>query len=193
MMRYHHVDTMKAEGFAVRAACRAAEISASSYYEWKERDTSGPSESERSEHELLTEIRAIHADSDQSYGSPRMARELRRRGRRDNHKRVERLMARHELVGITERRRVCTTIPAEDAPPPRTSSSGASRRVLPMSPGPATSRTSEQARAGSTSRACSTSGAGACLVGRWTTTWRRRSSPTRCPTQSGCAVVTSPA
>jgi len=117
VMRYHHVDAMKAEGFAVRAACRAAEISASSYYEWKERDASGPSESERSEHELLTEIRAIHADSDQSYGSPRIARELRRRGRRVNHKRVERLMARHELVGITERRRVRTTIPAEDAPP----------------------------------------------------------------------------
>ena len=117
MMRYHHVDAMKAEGFAVRAACRAAEISASSYYEWKERDTRRPSESERSEHELLAEIREVHADSDQSYGSPRMHRELRRRGRRVNHKRVERLMRVHELVGVTERRRVRTTIPAEDAPP----------------------------------------------------------------------------
>lgn len=117
MMRYHHVDAMKAEGFPVRAACGAAEISSSSYYEWKERDTGGPSESERSEHALLAEIREIHADSDQSYGSPRTTRELRRRGRRVNHKRVERLMRVHELVGITERRRVRTTIPAEDAPP----------------------------------------------------------------------------
>ena len=108
---------MKAEGFAVRAACRAAEVSSSSYYEWCEREASGPSGSERAEGELLAEIREIHTDLDKTYGSPRMTDELRRRGRRVNHKRVERLMRVNDIVGITERRRVRTTIPAEDAPP----------------------------------------------------------------------------
>jgi transposase InsO family protein len=116
-MRYHHVDAMKAEGFPVRAACAASEISSSSYYEWKGHEARGPSSAEQAERELLAEIREIHADLDQSYGSPRVHRELRRRGRRVNHKRVERLMRVHDVVGITERRKVRTTIPAEDAPP----------------------------------------------------------------------------
>ena len=34
MSRYRHVYAMKAEGFPVAAACAAAEISASAYYEW---------------------------------------------------------------------------------------------------------------------------------------------------------------
>jgi transposase InsO family protein len=69
------------------------------------------------ESELLGEIWEIYTGSDENYGSPRVTRELRSRGRVVNHKRVERLMHLHELVGITERRRVRTTIPAEDAPP----------------------------------------------------------------------------
>ena len=117
MMRYRHVDAMKAEGFAVRAACRAAEIASSSYYEWREKEEARPTEAERAEVELVAEIREIHAELDKSYGSPRITRELRRRGRLVNHKRVERLMRRHDVVGLTERRRVRTTIPAEDAPP----------------------------------------------------------------------------
>jgi transposase InsO family protein len=116
-MRYRHVDAMKAEGFAVRAACAASEISSSSYYAWRERDARGPGESEQAEMKLVAEIREIHAESDQTYGAPRIHRELRRRGRRINHKRVERLMRVHELVGITEQRRLRTTVPAEDAPP----------------------------------------------------------------------------
>jgi transposase InsO family protein len=34
-----------------------------------------------------------------------------------NHKRVERLMREHDVVGATERKRIRTTIPAQDAPP----------------------------------------------------------------------------
>lgn len=117
MSRYRHVDAMKAEGFAVRAACGAAEVSSSAYYEWKDKELSGPTDAARSEAELVAEIREIHGDLDKTYGSPRVTRELRRRGRRVNHKRTERLMRLHDIVGITERRRVRTTIPAEHAPP----------------------------------------------------------------------------
>jgi putative transposase len=58
-----------------------------------------------------------HNELDKTYGSPRMTSELRRRGHRVNHKRIERLMRAHDVVAISERRRVRTTIPAENAPP----------------------------------------------------------------------------
>jgi hypothetical protein len=48
--RYHHVDAMLAAGFPVRSACKAADISSSSYYEWKAR---GPSAAMLAEGELL--------------------------------------------------------------------------------------------------------------------------------------------
>ena len=57
MSRYHHVDGMKAAGFPVRAACKAAVISASSYYEWKAR---GSSAATLAESELLGEIDRAH-------------------------------------------------------------------------------------------------------------------------------------
>ena len=41
--RYRHVSAMKAEGFPVQAACEAAEVSTSAYYEWLHRST-GPTD-----------------------------------------------------------------------------------------------------------------------------------------------------
>jgi transposase-like protein len=114
--RYRHVSTMKAEGFPVHAACEAAEISTSAYYEWLHRST-GPTEGELDEAYLINQIRDIHAGTDATYGSPRVTEELRRQGYCANHKRIERLMREHDIIGVTERRRVRTTIQAEDAPP----------------------------------------------------------------------------
>lgn len=115
MSRYHHVDAMRAEGFAVVASCEAAEVSSSAYYEWCDRKDT-PSEAELVEADLVERIKQIYAENDGSYGSPRVTEELHRRGYCANHKRVERLMAEHEIVGVTPRRKVRTTIPAEDAP-----------------------------------------------------------------------------
>jgi len=38
--RYRSIDTRKAEGFPVVAACRVAGVATSSYYEWLERSAS---------------------------------------------------------------------------------------------------------------------------------------------------------
>jgi len=114
--RYRHVDAMKAEGFPVAAACEAAEVSTSVYYGWKARELAGPSDAELDEAYLLNEIFDIHAGSDATYGSPRMTRQLRRQGYCVNHKRVERLMAENDIVGVTPRRFVRTTLPAALAP-----------------------------------------------------------------------------
>ncbi len=60
----------------------------------------------------------VHENLDDSYGSPRMTGELRRRGFYDNHKRVERLMAENAICARDGRRRkVRTTIPDVSAPP----------------------------------------------------------------------------
>jgi putative transposase len=65
----------------------------------------------------VAKIRTIHAESAGTYGSPRVTHELRRRGWRVNHKRVERLMAAHGLIGHRPRRRRGLT-KADSATPP---------------------------------------------------------------------------
>jgi transposase InsO family protein len=62
-------------------------------------------------------ITQIHDDSHGTYGAPRVTHELRRRGRRVNHKRVERLMRVHGLAGHRPRRRRCLTRPDRTVPP----------------------------------------------------------------------------
>jgi putative transposase len=103
--RYRCVDAQKAAGFPVAAACQAAGVTRSAYYAWTATTTQGPSGRHREEVRLVAEIRRIHARSKATYGSPRVHAELRRRGWRTNHKRVERLMRIHGIVGHRPRRR----------------------------------------------------------------------------------------
>jgi putative transposase len=66
---------------------------------------------------LVAEIRRIHARSHGTYGAPRVHAELRRRGWAANHKRVERLMRAHGIVGYRPRRRRGLTRQDRAAPP----------------------------------------------------------------------------
>jgi putative transposase len=103
--RYRCVDAQKAAGFAVAAACQAAGVTRSAYYAWAATTAQGPAEPQREEAELVSEIGRIHARSRGTYGAPRIHAELRRRGWTVNHKRVERLMRAHGIVGYRPRRR----------------------------------------------------------------------------------------
>ena len=105
MTRYRWVAARGAEGFPTAAACRVAGVSRQGFYAWRDRSRQAPSAAACAEARLVAEIREIHADSDGAYGSPRVTGELRRRGRRVNHKRVERLMRLHGIVGVHKRRR----------------------------------------------------------------------------------------
>ena len=98
-MRYRCVDAQKAAGFPVVAACPAAGVSTSAYYAWTA-SAQGAAERHRKEVRLVGEIRRIHARSGGTYGAPRVTVELRRRGQAVNHKRVERLMRTHGIVGF---------------------------------------------------------------------------------------------
>ena len=117
MTRYRWVAARKAEGFPITAACKVAEVSTTAFDDWRRRGAAGPTDAECAEAALVAAIREIHDETDGTYGEPRMTPELRDRGWAVNHKRVERLMRVHGIVGVHKPPRVRTTIPAEHAPP----------------------------------------------------------------------------
>jgi len=115
--RYWWVAARKAEGFPITAACKVAGVSRQAFHDWRARQGAGPTAAQQDEARLVAEMRKIHDELDDTYGSPRMTPELRARGFVVNHKRVERLMALHGIVGVHKPAKVRTTIPAEDNPP----------------------------------------------------------------------------
>ena len=117
MTRYRWVAARKAEGFPITAACKVAEVSTTAFDDWRRRGAAEPTDAECAEAALVAAIREIHDETDGTYGEPRMTPELRDRGWAVNHKRVERLMRVHGIVGVHKPPRVRTTIPAEHAPP----------------------------------------------------------------------------
>ena len=117
MTRYRWVAARKAEGFPITMAAEVAEVSRQAFHDWQAKTAAGPTAAEQAEAELVEEIKAIHDEFDGTYGSPRVTEELARRGRCVNHKRVERLMRVHDIVGVHKPTKVRTTIPAENAPP----------------------------------------------------------------------------
>ena len=74
--------------------CRLYGVTRAGFYAWRSRERS---ERERQNETLAAEIRAVHAESRGTYGSPRIHRALRRRGYRVGKKRVARLMRRHDI------------------------------------------------------------------------------------------------
>lgn len=103
-LRYRFISEHHAT-YGVTRLCRVLAVSRrQGYYEWLDAQ---PARQERADadEELAGEIRAIHGEHQGRYGSPRVAEELRRRGRRVNRKRVERIMRERGIVGLTRRRR----------------------------------------------------------------------------------------
>jgi transposase InsO family protein len=88
------------------------QVSRSAYYADR---TSGPSRREQCDAELTAKIIEIHDESTQTYGSPRVHRELLDQGHRCSRKRVMRLMRAADRHGRIPRRWKKTTIPDPDA------------------------------------------------------------------------------
>jgi putative transposase len=87
--------------YPVAFSCRVLGVSRSGYYRW-----AGTTASTRAQEDeaLSAEVREIHGEHKGRYGSPRIHRELRARGRRVGRKRVARLMRQEGLRGHTPRR-----------------------------------------------------------------------------------------
>src|SRR4051794_3596046 len=105
-MCFRLIDAKRAQ-HPVCLLCSVLGVSRAGYYAWKDR----PACARRlRDDELLGEIRAIHAESQGTYGWPRVHAELRHRGVRVSRKRVARLMRAAGLSGMVRRRKGRTTV-----------------------------------------------------------------------------------
>lgn len=93
--------------FGLDEMCRVLDVSESGYRSW--RQGGKPYRKRLTDAQMLTLIRAIHAEVKGSYGSPRMVRELRARGYPAGKDRVERLMAENGIRAKHKRRYKVTT------------------------------------------------------------------------------------
>jgi putative transposase len=91
----------QAQDYPIQTLCRVLDVSTSGYYDWRDRPMSVR---ERVNQGLLAEIRDIHVESKERYGSPRIHAELKERGQKVGRKRVERLMSLHDIVAQRSKR-----------------------------------------------------------------------------------------
>jgi putative transposase len=90
----------------IRTMCRVLGVSASGYYDWIAR---GPSERAKVDAVLTTAIGAYHAHSRETYGAPRILRDLIDADIHVGQKRVARLMRAAGIRGISRRKWTSTT------------------------------------------------------------------------------------
>ena len=114
MTRFACVDDQKAAGFPVTAACEAAGVSKSGFYDWSARKDADPTDRKAAEAELVALMRKIHTRSDGAFGVPRMLTALRKAGHAINIKRVARLMRCNGMAGRFAPRKCRTTFPGPD-------------------------------------------------------------------------------
>jgi putative transposase len=108
------IEAEEAAGHSVKRCCDMFEVSKSAHYQRKK---NVPSARALSDADLLGKIRQVHDDSDGTYGSPRVHKELLDRDVVCGRRRVRRLMRLHGLEGRCKKRWRKTTIqdPAAEA------------------------------------------------------------------------------
>lgn len=92
--------------YPLRLMCRVLAVSPAGFYAWQRR---APSARAREDTRLRVTVAALHRQSRQTYGSPRILRDLRAAGERVAQKRVARLLQEQGLVGTPLRRFQVTT------------------------------------------------------------------------------------
>jgi putative transposase len=98
-MIYAYIDEQRMNESVVRL-CHALGVSTSGYYAGRQR---GPSPRDRANEALLVHLRAIRAETHETYGSPRMHVELVERGQPCSVNRVARLMRLNHLAARHKR------------------------------------------------------------------------------------------
>ena len=99
-MRYACIDRRR-NRYPIRLLCRLLQVSPSGYYAWRVRAESRRSRYDR---DLMRAIRFTHAESDGTYGSPRIHAELSAQGFACGRAKVARLMHEAGLKGCPKRR-----------------------------------------------------------------------------------------
>ena len=100
--------------YPIATQCRVLGVSTSGYYAWLKR---GPSERSKANAALLEEIKEIHAESDGTYGAPRIHADLEAEEDGASLNRVARVMRAAGIEGVSRRRKTKTTVRGEDARP----------------------------------------------------------------------------
>jgi transposase InsO family protein len=111
-MRFGFI-AMNENQFAVRRMCQVLGVSPSGYYAWRGRQ---PSARQMANHALVEQIAVIHRQSRQTYGSPRVYRELRAAGVACGVNRVARLMRQQGIAAKPSRAQRHTTRPRQATP-----------------------------------------------------------------------------
>jgi putative transposase len=102
------IEAEEVAGHSVKRCCELFEVSRAAYYQRRKNIVS---ERDLADAALIEQITAVHAESDGTYGSPRVHKELVKRGVRCGRRRVRRLMHRAGLEGRAKKRWRKTTIP----------------------------------------------------------------------------------
>jgi len=112
-MTYRFIEAHQ-DQWPVRLLCETLEVSPAGYYAWRQR----PRSAQEQRHDtLLVEIRAIHAEVQARYGSPRIHKELVARGHACCVNTVAKLMRDNDIRAKTARKfRVRTTDSNHDLP-----------------------------------------------------------------------------
>jgi hypothetical protein len=105
-MCFRLIDAKKAQ-HPVSLLCSVLGVSRAGYYAWKHRPASAR---RHRDDELISQIGEVHAESNGTYGWPRVHAELRHRDVHVSRKRVARLMRVTGLSGVVKRRKGRTTI-----------------------------------------------------------------------------------
>ncbi|MFB6718247.1 MULTISPECIES: IS3 family transposase [unclassified Streptomyces] len=95
--------------YGVKRLCTVLGIARSSFYYWHQ-TAADRAARQAADAGLAARIRAVHRESDGTYGVPRITAELREAGERVNHKRIARVMRSINLAGVRLRRRHRTTV-----------------------------------------------------------------------------------
>jgi putative transposase len=83
--------------YPVKRLCKGLKVSRSGYYDYLNHQ---PSEREKANQQLLEDIKSIHQQSKQRYGSPRIHKTLQAQGQDPSLGRVKRLMRREGIYSI---------------------------------------------------------------------------------------------
>ena len=111
-MKYAWIEA-HSDRFSVSRMCRQLSVSRTGYGQWRVRP---PSERALANATLDAQVAAIHAASRQSYGRPRMVRDLHAQGVRVGHERVRQSLNRQTLSPVYKRPYRVTTDSAHRKP-----------------------------------------------------------------------------
>lgn len=102
MRKYQFIDSQKAQ-YPIWLLCQIVTVPPSSYYDWHATGRDRHAARTEADRAMTERIRAVHADSDGTYGAPRVTAELRDGGVVVSKRRVAELMAAGNIAGLSGR------------------------------------------------------------------------------------------